>query len=155
MFKREEQESYLRRVRGALAALPRRYTALLLLAVSLLVPYPTQVVPEWRIRVVDLNGAPVFREPVMEIWQHYSLESVSHEEERLTDGDGYVIFPERTIWRPLLARVLFTSCAAVSTLAHGSMGVHAWVMAPGHSMSCYPCVYEPGEPLPAEIRIKN
>jgi hypothetical protein len=155
MFEREEQENYLRRVRGALAALPRRYTALLLLAVTLLVPYPTPVVPEWRIRVVDRDGAPVAGEPVRETWQHYSLEIGGHEEERPTDANGYVVFPARTIWRPLLARVLFTSCAAVATLAHGSTGVHAWVMAPRHTTGCYPCIYEPGEPLPAEIRIRD
>ena len=155
MSEREEQDGHLRRVRGALAARPRRYALLLLLAVTLLVPYPTTVVPEWRVRVVDRRGDPMAREPVREIWQHYSLESASHEEELLTDANGYVVFPERKIWMPLLPRVLFTSCAAASILAHGSMGVSAWVMAPNHSLSCLTCVYKPGKPLPAEIRIED
>ena len=155
MFEREAQENYLQRVRGALAALPRRHTALLLLTVVMLLPYPTTVVPEWRIRVVDRDGAPVAGEPVRETWQHYSLEGDGHEEELLTDGNGYVVFPERKIWATPLGRIVNTSIAAVLSLAHGGMGVHAWVMAPRHVMSCYPCSYRPGEPLPAEIRIKD
>ena len=39
MFQPTAQEGYVRRVRGALAALPRRYTASLLLAVTLLVGF--------------------------------------------------------------------------------------------------------------------
>jgi len=155
MFERERQESYPRRVRGALAALPRRYIVLLLLAVTLLVPYPTTVVPEWRIRVVGRDDMPLSGEPVRETWQDYSLEGESHEEELSTDRDGLVVFRERKIWAPLLMRVAFTSCAAVSTLAHGSMGPHAWVMAPRHSLSCNECYYRPGRPLPAELRIKD
>ena len=155
MFERKPPENYLRRVRSALAALPRRHTALLLLAVVMLMPYQTTVVPEWRIRVVDRDGAPVVGEPVREIWQHYSLEGDGHEEERLTDENGYVVFPERTIWASPLRRIVFTSLAAVLSLAHGGMGVHAWVMAPRHSLSCIECDYRPGRPLPGELKIKD
>ncbi len=155
MFERGPQESYLRRVRGALAALPRRYTALLLFAVVALLPYPTTVVPEWSIRVVDGNGAPVVGGTVRETWRDYSLEGDGHEEELLTNRAGYVVFPERKIWAPPLFRVLFTSCAAVSTLAHGSMGPHASLMVPRSSLSGLDCDYEPGRPLCGELRIKD
>ncbi len=142
-------------MRGALAGLPRRYTALLLFAFVMLLPYPTTVVPEWRIRVVGGDGAPAVGETVRESWQDYSLESDGHEEELLTDRDGYVLFPERKIWAPPLFRMLFTSCAAVWTLAHGSMGPHAWLMVPRSSLSGPDCYYKPGRPLCSEIRIKD
>ena len=157
MFEQAPQtgEGYFRSVKDALDVLPRRYTAILLFVIVMLIPYPTTVVPEWRIRVVDEAGVPVAGEPVREIWQHYSYESESHEEELLTDENGYVTFRERRIWMPPLGRVVFTGWAALKTLAHGSMGESAWVMATRHSLSCLECSYKPGKALPAELRIKD
>lgn len=89
--------------------------------------------PEWRLRVIDQNGQPFAGEEVREIWQHYSLESDGHRDDRLTDENGYVVFPARRIWSPLLWRIVSTSLATVWTIAHGSMGVDVWVMVIGYS----------------------
>ena len=155
MFEREKADSYPKRVGDALTALPRRYTVSLILALILLVPFPTTVVPEWRLRVIDQNGQPFVGEEVREYWQHYSLESDGHREERRTDENGYVVFPERRIWSPLLWRIVSTSLAAVLTLAHGSMGVSAWVMVVGYSTNGGTRDYKPGVPLPGEIVLQR
>jgi hypothetical protein len=90
------------------------------------------------------------------MWQHYSLEGGGHEEERRTDGNGYVVFPERKIWAPLSWRVVSTSLSVVSIFVHGGMdmGVSAWVMVEGYSMREEGIkFYQPGKPLPSEIRL--
>ena len=130
----------------------RRYMLIAAFLVALFViPFPTGVVPEWKIRVSDKSGKPMTGERVRETWQHYSLESTGHEEERLTDENGYVTFPARTIWSPLLWRIVSTGMAAASTLLHGGMGIHAWVMVIGYGTSGGTRTYEPGQPLPSEI----
>ena len=111
--------------------------------------------PEWKIRVVDQHGQPFVGEEVREIWQHYSLEGEGHSEERQTDENGYVVFPERKICTPLLWRIVSTGLAAVLTLAHGSMGVHAWVMVIGYSTSGGTRDYKPGRTLPGEIVLQR
>ena len=94
-------------------------------------------------------------ETVREMWQHYSLESSGHQEERVTDRDGVVIFPGRRIWAPLIWRIVSTSLAAASTMAHGSMGVDAWVMVVKYSTGGGTRNYEPGMPLPSEIILQK
>jgi len=105
--------------------------------------------------VVDQSGEPLVHEHVREIWQHYSLEGEGHEEDRWTDENGYVVFPERKIWSPLLWRVVSTSLAAVLTLAHGGMGVDVWVMVTRYSTNGGARDYVPGKPLPSEIRLQR
>ena len=129
----------------------RRYFIIAICIVAMLIPFPTTVVPEWKIRVVDKSGKPIAGEHIREMWQHYSLESDGHEEELVTDGNGYVVFSQRRIWFPLLGRIVFTGLAALLTLAHGSMGVSAWVMVPNYSTNGGTRNYEPGKPLPQEI----
>jgi hypothetical protein len=130
----------------------RRYVLIACVLLALfLIPFPTGVVPEWKLRVLDRDGNPISGERVRETWQHYSLEGDGHEDERLTDQNGYVVFPARKIWSPLLWRIVSTGSAAVSTLFHGGMGVHAWVMVIGYSTTGGTRSYEPGQPLPSEI----
>jgi hypothetical protein len=152
MFDEKRQEGYFKRLAPVMT---RRRALGLLLIISFLVPYPTTVVPEWKIRVIDQDGRPFVGEEVREIWQHYSLESEGHEEERLTDEKGYVVFPERRIWSPLLWRIFSTGIAAALTLAHGSMGVSAWVMVIGYSTNGGTRDYKPGKPLPGEIVLQR
>jgi hypothetical protein len=60
------------------------------MALLLLYPIKTTVVPDWKIRIVDEAGNPMRSFRVREIWQHYTIETYSHEEDLITDGDGYV-----------------------------------------------------------------
>ncbi len=154
-MEQRKSENYFNRAINGLTALPRKYIALLLCGVILLVPFPTTVVPEWKITVLDQTGKPFANWEVREYWQHYSLESDGHQDNRLTDENGYVVFPERTIWSPLLWRIASTSLAALSVIAHGSMGIDAWVMVYGYSTGGGTRTYKPGEPLPNEIVIQR
>jgi hypothetical protein len=67
------------------------------LVVLLFYPFDITVVPEWKLRVVDQTGQRLRGNRVRESWCHYTLETQSHEEELLSDGDGYVHFPRRAI----------------------------------------------------------
>jgi hypothetical protein len=88
---------------------PRLRTALacigFALAVVLIFPYKTTIVPAWTLRVVDESGIPVPAVNVTQHWQHYLLESEGHDEVRRVGTDGQVSFPERTIRASLVRKI--------------------------------------------------
>jgi hypothetical protein len=92
--------------------------------------YPTQitVAPDWTVRVVDENGAPLAGVWVSESWQHYSVEKFSHAEESLADPDGTVHFPRRTLRVSRLFRMAGCLYQFGRFFAHASCGPHASVM---------------------------
>src|SRR5687767_8934273 len=89
---------------------PRWYKALgsasLVLLLILLYPFKTTTVPEWNLRVRDDSGAAVRGIKVTEHWQHYLLEANGHEDPRITNEEGRVGFPARSIRASLLSRLL-------------------------------------------------
>ncbi|MCM3872234.1 MAG: Ig-like domain-containing protein [Pyrinomonadaceae bacterium] len=76
----------------------------LVLAILLIFPFKTIIVPTWTLKVTDESGNPVQGIKVTEHWQHYLLESSGHEDLRQLGTDGRVSFPERTIRASLLRR---------------------------------------------------
>jgi hypothetical protein len=82
--------------------------AVLLVLLLLFYPFQTTVVPEWSLKVVDEEGAAVRDVNVTEHWQHFLLESWSHEEMRQVQENGAVSFPDRTIRASLLRRGIAT-----------------------------------------------
>jgi hypothetical protein len=54
--------------------------SILLLGLILFYPFQTTIVPEWSLKVVDEEGLPVRDVNVTEHWQHFLLESASHED---------------------------------------------------------------------------
>ena|SRR5438128_1523136 len=125
-----------------------------ILAVVALYPLETIVVPEWRIRIVDEARVPLRNASVREVWQHYSIESTDHKEDLLTDGDGFVTFPKRTITSPLAVRIIR---AALNSLnPHGSSGPGAYlvILARGYDTSSNDA-YIPGQPLPTEVVVRK
>ena len=121
--------------------------------VILLIPFPTTVVPTWKLRVIDLKGNPCANKQVNEGWGHYSLElsETGGSEYRFTDDDGYVEFPERTITANLIWRIIAPVLAFLQAIvAHGSMGISGYVFSTG--MKDGPFLnYKPGKPLPNQI----
>jgi hypothetical protein len=81
---------------------------LLLVLLLLFYPFQTTIVPEWSLKVVDEEGAPVRAVNVTEHWQHFLLEASSHEEMRRVQDNGAVSFPERTIRASLVRRGMAT-----------------------------------------------
>jgi hypothetical protein len=102
--------------------------------VILFIPFPSLIVPNWRFRVVDVNGNICANRRVTESWAHYSIyidDGNSQTENRQTNGEGYVEFPARKVWAPLIWRVIGSVIAHVLIFAHGSAGPNASIWATG------------------------
>src|SRR5882724_6377035 len=108
------------RLRKKLAA-----TALLIacLGVLLFYPFETTVVPEWNMRITDESGKPVLKVVVSELWRHHSVEFHGHSEDRMTDSEGFVSFPRRTVRASLIFRA--AGRAVVALNVHGESGPKA------------------------------
>ena len=125
---------------------------IVLLVIIVVYPFETTVVPAWGFRVVDEEGKPYVGKQVRQLWKHYSLEFESGQngEFQVTDSEGFVSFPERTIRASLLWRMIVPAIKTVLTLAHGSTGIDAYVSTSGPQG--YKSVeYVPGKPLPERI----
>jgi hypothetical protein len=121
--------------------------------VGMFVSFTTTVVPVWKLRVIDINGTPCPNSQVNQGWGHYSLElesPIGGSEYRLTDSNGYVEFPERTIKATLFWRIIGPIIAFVMQFAHGSFGISGNVFTTG--MVDGPWInYKPAKPLPDTI----
>jgi hypothetical protein len=127
----------------------------LVLALSL-IPYDTEYVPEWRLRVVDGNGLPCKRQLVSQYCTNYTLGIHPCETEdnfaRLTDEEGYVVFPARRIRASFLYRVTRPVLGLLLLIANGEYGKNGSIGTTG------PCgtagiEYQPGGPLPDTIMV--
>jgi hypothetical protein len=126
----------------------------ILLAALLLYQFETIVIPEWKLRIVDETGNPVGGVRVRESWSHYVLEKEGHQEELVTDGQGFVRFPGREIRANALERTTKNLMSAVNV--HGGRGPAAWVFVMGdyEPVSEEP-YYVPGRPLAPEIVVRR
>ena len=104
--------------------------AAVVIAAALLVPFPSSVVPAWRLRVVDPDGAPVPAIKVRQHWQNYSFEFQGHEFDTKSDADGWVAFPTRAVYASALPRLFVPVFNRVLGGVHASFGptsmVQAW-----------------------------
>src|SRR5947209_16359770 len=104
------------------------WIGLMLLGIVILtVPVQTTVVPEWRLRVVTKDGRPCAGVTVSESWEDYTLELESGKgiEDKKTDQDGYVTFPQRVVRATLFTRSLRTIASYLTFPVHGSLGKKA------------------------------
>lgn len=117
----------------------------------LLYPFQTTVVPDWKVRIVDEAGNPISSFRVREVWQHYTIESTSHQEDLITDGEGYVTFPKRTVRGSLLVRI---GRPMVNVLnVHASFGPKAYVSVLDDQT--VPQLFSPGQPLTTQVVVKR
>ena len=90
-----------------------------------------------------------------QVWQDYSVESASHEQDAHTDENGFVSFPERTIRSSWLARTFGVISQTVSLGVHASYGPSAQVLAYGHEVGGKrlegSANYQAGEPLAKKL----
>ena len=124
------------------------------LVVLLFYPFDITVVPEWRLRVVDQTGQRLSGNRVRQSWSHYTLEKQSHEEELLSDGEGYVQFPRRIVRTNIITWAAKFLWNVVNV--HSSFGPSASV----YYLGDYPLVsdepwYQPGRPLATEIVVRR
>jgi len=97
------------------------------------IPYETIVIPPWKLRVTDENATPYSHKQVQQTWKHYTLEvdAADNLEDRWTDVEGYVSFPQRTICASLIVRCVMTLVNGFKRVAHGSLGISGSVAATG------------------------
>lgn len=98
---------------------------------SVFIPLPQIVAPDWTITTLDAGRRPLTGITVREVWQQYSLEDSSHEEDRLTDIRGVAHFPRRTEWTSIAGRLFGCAQQISSTGVHASCGPHSYLVAFG------------------------
>lgn len=109
-------------------------TAFVILAAILtcaFIPLPQTVAPGWTITTLDAVRRPLTGITVREVWQQYSLEDSSHEEDRLTDIKGEVHFPRRTYGASIASRFFGCTRQIIGAGVHASCGPHSYLVAFG------------------------
>ena len=122
----------------------------------LLYHFECTVVPAWKLRVVDGNENVCRNMRVTQSWGHYSLylDGGDDSEDRFTDMNGYVEFPERTIRASGIRRIVVPVIAHILLIAHGSVGASGAVWASGIKDVAW-LSYKTGKPLPDKMRVER
>jgi hypothetical protein len=102
----------------------KRILILVVIAVVLLYPFESTVVPAQNVVVMTEGRRPVQDATVRQRWQDYSLESRGHEQDLKTDLNGRITFPRRTIRASLLRRALHPIGNFFWQGVHASFGIH-------------------------------
>lgn len=112
---------------------------LLALVVLLLYPFEWQVVPAWRLCVVDEEGKPMANLRASLWWFHYSLqwscEGEGYEVKR-TDESGCVSFSEKKM-RASLVQWALVSGLQLLALPHSSWGPSGFMVLSGYDSNEY------------------
>ena len=129
---------------------------ILFVAFVMLAPIETTTIPQWRVQVVDVNGAACPKMPVTESWGHYRLylDGNSSSDNRLTDLKGYVEFPERTTRASLSRRIVMPMVTRMVTIMHGGWDISGAVWASGIKDVAW-LSYKSGKPLPDKMRVEE
>jgi hypothetical protein len=130
--------------------------ALCVLIAAAFYPYESVVVPTWKVKIIDVNGSPCENMPVMEMWGHYSLFLTGNHqsEDSVTDKNGFVEFPERSVRAIGIRRLVMPFVTMILTIAHGSTGVHAAVSTSGLKDVAW-LSYKGELPLPDTARVEK
>jgi len=70
-----------------------------------LLPWKSQIVPAWKVRVVDQDGNPIAHLAVSQNWVDPNFQVLWLEEDLRTDENGFVGFPERSTWQNVFLKV--------------------------------------------------
>jgi hypothetical protein len=130
---------------------------LILLAIFVfLARIETNLIPQWTIQVVDVNGNACANMRVTQSWGHYRLYTGGNEssDQRLTDVNGYVRFPERTIRASLARRLIMPIFTRIATMMHGGWEVSGAVWASGIKDVAW-LSYKSGTSLPEKMRVER
>jgi len=98
-----------------------KYIFLTVLVLAL-IPFPTELIPELRLQVVDAKNRPLTGVNTEQNWKNYTFFWTEGFKEECTDDDGVIIFPRRTLWASAFSRIFFPVLAEFGTLQHGSTG---------------------------------
>ena len=98
---------------------------------GIFIPLPQTVAPDWTITTLDAARRPLTGITVREVWQQYSLNDSSDEEDRFTDIRGEVHFPRRTAWTSIAGRFFGCARQIIGAGVHASCGPHSYLVAFG------------------------
>jgi hypothetical protein len=105
------------------------FVGFLVISISLLfIQVESTTVPEWKILVVKDNGEPASGKILIQEWRNYSLEEIDNTEKRITDKNGFVVFPIRTISASIFARIIGPPKKFLELFIEAGYGPHAWVV---------------------------
>ncbi|MGD9561052.1 MAG: hypothetical protein AB7F88_02395 [Pyrinomonadaceae bacterium] len=99
-----------------------------IVAALLLVPFPTQLSPDFTVKFMDDAGNPIRGMEVLRTCTHYTyypIGSVCPEDwdnPRRTDDEGSVSFTANYVWYGAASRVVRTVFSYMMLIAHGSVG---------------------------------
>lgn len=135
-------------------------TIIILIILSLLItPFPTKVVPNWKIRIVDTFGNACNNQEVETSWGHYTIHvfgNADNQDRQNTDETGYVEFPTRWIWAPLIWRLIAPVFSFFLTLMHGGGGIYATIDTKNKVDKSKAWIsWKPGQSLPDEIVVER
>lgn len=96
----------------------------LLFLVIILLPFPYTVVPEWKVQIKHEDGRLGSNMEVTQMWTDSSVAmGFGMSMERLkTDEGGFVTFPKRTFYAPLLVRGFGYLMSYIDFWSHASFG---------------------------------
>jgi hypothetical protein len=123
----------------------------LLILILTAIPFETTFVPEWKLRVVDEFGVPYKKQLVREFCNNYTLGihpcEGKDDTDKLTDENGYVVFPERVIRASLIFRIVRFFIAFLLFFVNGEYGEQVYVDSSGPKGHAE-LRFVPGTPLP-------
>lgn len=98
-----------------------------LLLFILFMPFPTELIPEWKMQFVDEQNDPLVNVRTEQSWESYTFMGVGGYDTKCTDTNGFVVYPQRLLWAGLVSRIVSPLAADLFTLAHGSTGTDAHI----------------------------
>ena len=102
--------------------------ALIVIASLLLIPFPTQLSPDFTVRFVDDLGNPIRGMEVQRTCTHYTYDSLGSvcpedwDNPKKTDDNGTVSFTANYVWYGAASRAIRTIFSHAMLIAHGSVG---------------------------------
>ncbi len=105
---------------------------IIFLIILFLIPFPTEMVPEWKIQIVDKNNKSLPEVKVRQITDNYTFWGCcdSSYDEKISDSNGYAVFPAKYLWASSFSRIVYPPIANIMLLAHGSAGAYSsvWII---------------------------
>ncbi len=130
----------------------RNFIIIGVIALVLLFPYKTTIVPEWKLRAINKNGKPLPYAGFRQSWDNDSYD-IHGMEFREGDDNGYVTLPERAFYAPVIYRIPRSALAYLMLFAHGSVGNDASLNAATNRCSSEHLNYKQIKTLPETIVI--
>lgn len=106
----------------------KKWHIVLIVLFLLFMPFPTEMIPEWKMLVVDNKNKPLSNVRTEQNWKNYTFFATQGYDSKCTNSKGKVVYPSRYLWAGTLSRIVSPLWANVMTLAHGGTGTSAHIV---------------------------